>query len=309
MNTQATSSFETPANVPQPAPRTITALGRLYWSIRRELWENRSIYIAPLTAGGVVLLGFVLLVLRIGHISDLSSAAAAPTPGVILLPYHVAAGIVMLAAAVVSVFYCLDALHGERRDRSVLFWKSLPVSDAITVLAKASIPLLILPLIAWAVAVLTQLVILVLSSALRLGGPGSAASLWSQAALLPMSGMLLYHLIAVHSLWYAPLYGWLLLVSAWARRATFLWAFLPPLAVVILERIVFNSSHFADLLHRRFSGGMETGASLPGSMPIDPGTQITLGRYLSTPGLWLGLLLFAVFLAGAVQLRRYREAL
>ncbi len=309
MNTQANPTSEAPGTTPEPTPRTITGLQRLYWSIRRELWENRSIYIAPLAAGGIVLLGFLLLILRIGHVADLSSAAAAPTQGVILLPYHVAAGIIMLAAAIVSVFYCLDALHGERRDRSVLFWKSLPVSDLITVLAKASIPLLILPFIAWAVTVFTQLVILILSSTLRLGGAGSAASLWSEAALLPMSGMMLYHLFAVHSLWYAPLYGWLLLVSAWARRATFLWAFLPPLAVVILERIVFNSSHFAELLHRRLSGGMETGPGIPGSMPIDPGMQITLGRYLATPGLWLGLLLFAAFLAGAVQLRRYREAL
>ena len=157
--------------------------------------------------------------------------------------------------------------------------------------------------------VLTQLLILLLSSALRLGSAGGAASLWSQAALLPMSSMLLYHLVAVHSLWYAPFYGWLLLVSAWARRATFLWAFLPPLAIVILERIVFNTSHFADMLHRRFVGGMEAAVSVPGSIPIDPGMHITLGRYLSTPGLWFGILLTAVFLTAAVQLRRYREAL
>ncbi len=309
MNTRVNSLSEAPGSIPEPTPHPISGFQRLYWSVRRELWENRSIYIAPLAAGGVICLGFLLLALRIGHFTDLSSATAAPTPGVILLPYHAAAGLIMLAAGIVSVFYCLDALHGERRDRSVLFWKSLPVSDLITVLAKACIPLLVLPFLAWAITVITQLVILLLSSTIPLGSAGSAASLWSQAALVPMSGMLFYHLFAVHSLWYAPLYGWLLLVSAWARRATFLWAFLPPLAVVILERIVFNTSHFADLLHRRFSGGMATSAGLPGSLPFDPGMHITLGRYLSTPGLWLGLLLTAVFITAAVQLRRYREAL
>ena len=309
MNTQANPFSEAPGVTPEPTSHAISGLQRLYWSIRRELWENRSIYVAPLAAGGVVLLGFLLLALGVGHVADLSSADAATRQQAILLPYHVAAGIIMLAAGIVSLFYCLDALHGERRDRSVLFWKSLPVSDLVTVLAKASIPLLVLPFVAWAVTLFTQLVILLLSSALRLGSAGNPASLWSQAALLPMSGMLFYHLFAVHSLWYAPLYGWLLLVSAWARRATFLWAFLPPLAVVILERIVFNTSHFADLLHRRFSGGMEAAVSVPGSIPIDPSMHLTLGRYLTTPGLWLGFLLTALFLAAAVQLRRYREAL
>ena len=83
----------------------------------------------------------------------------------------------------------------------------------------------------------------------------------------------------------------------------------PPLALITLERIVFNTTHFADMLHRRFAGGMETGPGLPGSMPIDPGMQITLGHYLSAPGLWLGFLVTAVFLVAAVQLRRYREVL
>lgn len=308
MNTPPNSFSEASGTLSDPTSRSISGLQRFYWSVRRELWENRSIYIAPLATGGVVLLGFLLLAFRLG-VADFSSANTESRHQGILFPYHVAAGLIMFAAGIVSLFYCLDALHGERRDRSVLFWKSVPVSDLITVLAKASVPLLILPLVAWAVTVATQFLILLLSSVLRLGGPGSTgASIWSQANLLAMSGMLFYHLFAVHSLWYAPLYGWLLVVSAWARRATFLWAFLPPLAVVILEKIVFNTSHFADMLHRRFTGGMEA-AAVPGSIPIDPGMHITLGRYLSTPGLWLGLLVTAVFLATAVQLRRYREAL
>ena len=72
------------------------------------------------------------------------------------------------AAFVVGVFYCLDALHGERRDRSILFWKSLPVSDLTTVLSKASIPLVILPLITFAIVIATQLIMLLLSSAAML---------------------------------------------------------------------------------------------------------------------------------------------
>ena len=66
----------------------------------------------------------------------------------------------MLTAFLVGVFYCLDALHGERRDRSILFWKSLPVSDLTTVLAKASVPCRVLPPRAFALALATQLMLL-----------------------------------------------------------------------------------------------------------------------------------------------------
>src|SRR6202140_5345961 len=119
----------------------------MYWSVRRELWENRSIYIAPLVVAAVVLLGFLISTI---HLQDKMRAALALDPmkqhELIERPYNFAALLLMGTTFVVAVFYCLDALHGERRDRSILFWKSLPVSDVTTVLAKASIPLVILPL-------------------------------------------------------------------------------------------------------------------------------------------------------------------
>ena len=167
---------------------------------------------------------------------------------------------------IVGMFYCLDALHGERRDRSILFWKSLPVSDLTTVLSKASIPLVVLPLLTFAITVATQLIMLLLSSAVLLGSGLSVATLWTQLSLFQMSLMLLYHLVTVHALWYAPIYGWLLLVSAWARRAPFLWAALPLLAIGVVEKIAFNTSHFAAMLgyrHRRWRGGYHDARQQP----------------------------------------------
>ena len=93
----------------------------------------------------------------------------------------------MLTTFVVGVFYCLDALHGERRDRSILFWKSLPVSDLTTVLSKASIPLVVLPLLTFAITVVTQWIMLLLSSAVLLGSGLSVATLWTQLSLFQMS--------------------------------------------------------------------------------------------------------------------------
>jgi ABC-2 type transport system permease protein len=224
---------------------------------------------------------------------------------VVLSSYDSIAGLLMLTAMIVGMFYCLDALHGERRDRSILFWKSLPVSDTTAVLAKASIPLVVLPLITFAVTVAAQCIMLLLSSAVLLAKGQSVGTLWTHVPLFSMSLMLLYHLITVHVLWHAPFYGWFLLVSAWARRAAFLWAVLPVLAIGFVEKIAFNTTHFATFLLDRLSGGAEA-ITAAGGMPIDPGMHITLGRYVSTPSLWIGLAFTAICLAAAVRLRRQR---
>ena len=277
-----------------------------YWSVQRELWENRSIYLAPLAAAAIFLIGFLISTIHLPRqMRTLSAPAQHQT---IMTPYDFIAGLLMLTAMVVGLFYCLDALNGERRDRSILFWKSLPVSDTTTVLAKASIPFVVLPLITFAVTVAAQWVMLLLSSAVLLANGLSAEMLWTQVHLFPMSLMLLYHLITVHVLWHAPFYGWLLLISAWARRAAFLWAVLPIIAIAFVEKIAFNTSHFATFLGDRLGGGAEA-MTMPGSMPIDPGVHITLGRYLSAPGLWIGLAFTALCLAAAVQLRRQRGPL
>ena len=134
----------------------------------------------------------------------------------------------MGTALIVGIFYSLDALYGERRDRSILFWKSLPVSDLTTVLSKLTIPLVVLPLLSFAISLATQFIMLLLSSVILLGSGVSIATLWTEVSFFHVSLVLLYHLLTVHGLWYAPIYGWLLLVSAWAPRAPFIWAVLPP---------------------------------------------------------------------------------
>src|SRR5437870_2194087 len=132
-----------------------------YWSVKRELWENRSIYIAPLIVAAVVLFGFLV---STGGLPERRQAVLLLDPAkaraAIDTPYNVAAIMLIFTAFIVGVFYCLDALHGERRDQSILFWKSLPVSDLTTLLSKATIPLVALPLATFAIIVSTQLVML-----------------------------------------------------------------------------------------------------------------------------------------------------
>jgi ABC-2 type transport system permease protein len=284
------------------APTSLSATEPLYWSIRRELWENRSIYIAPLAVAGVALFGFSL-----GAIAGIWEEPLRLNPAQPQAPFDMAAGLMMLTGIVVSVFYCLDALHGERRDRSILFWKSLPVSDLTTVLSKASIPLFVLPLLTFAITVAMQWLMLLLSSAVLLVSGLSVATLWTELSFFRMSWLLLYHILTAHALWPAPIYCWLLLVSGWPRRATFLWAALPLVAIAGVEQITFHTWHFAALVGSRLMGVAPTVVSTsPGMFPTDPMTHIAPAHFLTSPGLWIGLAIAAAFLAAAVRLRRYQ---
>src|SRR5260370_26552918 len=136
----------------------------------------------------------------------------------------------------------------------------------------------------------------------------SPATTWAHVPVFQNWLVLLYGLVVL-ALWHAPIYGWLLLVSGSARRATFLWAVLPLLAIGILEKIAFNTSHFVSMVNHRLTGfAAEAFAFQPhgNSVAIDSLAQLTPGRFLSTPGLWIGLAFAAAFLAAAVRLRRYR---
>ena len=284
------------------APAVVPATRVFYWSVRRELWENRSVYIAPLAVATVALFAFSL-----SSIVGIWEKPLRLNPAQPQAPYDMAAGLMMITGIVVSVFYCVDALHGERRDRSILFWKSLPVSDVTTVLAKASIPIVILPLLTFAITVAMQWLMLLLSSAVLLVSSQSVAALWTNLSFLRMSLLLLYHILTAHALWPAPIYCWLLLVSGWPRRATFLWASLPVIAIGGVEQLAFHTWHFAALVGSRLIGDAPTVASTsPDMFPTDPMTHIAPGSFLSSPGLWIGLAIAAAFLAAAVRLRRYQ---
>jgi ABC-2 type transport system permease protein len=205
-----------------------------YWAVRRELWEYRSIYVAPLGIGAVIAVSSLFPLLKLPNsVRNAMTLDPVAQRDVLSRHYEMAAVLIMGAAFLVSIYYALDCLYGERRDRSILFWKSLPVSDLMTVLAKASIPLLVIPAIAFLATLATELIMLMTSSAVLLANGLSVTWYWS--VLRPFSSMFLlaYHLVTVHFLWYAPNYAFLLLISAWAKRAPILWAALPLFAIAI----------------------------------------------------------------------------
>jgi ABC-2 type transport system permease protein len=276
------------------------------WSVWREVWENHSIYIAPLVVAGIILFGSFVGAF---HLPELRRNALLLEPALqraaIERAYDVAAMMLIFTAFIAGLFYSLDALHGERRDRSILFWKSLPVSDLTSVLSKATIPLLVLPVVTFAIIVATHFVMLLIST-VALTPSGLAGTTFANFNIFKQSFILAYGLIAI-ALWHAPIYGWALLVSGWARRATFLWAVLPLLAIGFFEKITFGTAHFAAMLKERLLGFAPEAFAFNTHM-VESAT-ITPGKYLSSSGLWLGLLFAAVFIAIAVRLRRYRGPL
>ena len=305
MNTPTNAVPESALDTQAIAPAATSPTRPLYWSVRRELWENRYVYMAPLAVAGVFLVGQLIGMIHLpAEMRQLSGVDAEHYREAILKPYNIAAGFLMVAYILVTLFYCADALHSERRDRSILFWKSLPISDLTTVLAKASIPFIVLPLLTFAITLVLQFIILLLSSAVLLASGLSVASLWTHLPVLQMSLLLLYHIVTAHALWPAPVYCWLLLVSGWARRAPFLWAALPVLAIAGVEKIAFNTEHFATLVGYRLIGNAEPMSFTPPNIfPTDPMTHLTPAPFLLSPALWIGLVVAVAFLAAAVRLR------
>src|SRR6266851_8609260 len=180
MSTQSNAMPES-FDAQRVAPAAMAATRPLYWSVRRELWENRSIYIAPLAAAIVFLLGFFISMVSLRHrMHGVWPLDSAQGRDVFATRYELAAALIMGTALIVGIFYSLDALYGERRDRSILFWKSLPVSDPTTVLSKMSIPMVILPVLGLAITVVTLCIMLLLNALVLFVSGLSVATLWAQ---------------------------------------------------------------------------------------------------------------------------------
>lgn len=313
--------------------------------IKREFWEHRALWLVPVLIGAaIVLLGAfegVHIGDRVNISIDLDASLAdsdlAPKDRVALqsltaLPADKKQTIYlmtlvafltvhMLAIGIVVFFYLLDSLYSERKDRSILFWKSLPISDGATVLSKGLVGLLIAPLLAIVMAALTQ-VLFGGIWALKFGGSsiGSVMPAWDTAVWLKFQGLTLLAFV-VGALWYAPLAGYLLLVSAWARRNVFLWAVMPPVVLAVGEKLLMGSDYVGEFIGRRMLGVAEifsvdarynsADAGEFGAAAVQPIDRalaaIDPAGFFVTPGLWLGLAAAALLLFAAVRIRRYRD--
>lgn len=288
-----------------------------YWSVRREIWENRAVYLAPLAVAALVLFGFAISLHGLPQAARILAGQKPTAPAelmaysrqsmVLMTPQFTPAAI-LVAALIWAVFYSLASLNAERRDKSVLFWKSLPVSDRTSVLSKAFMPLVVVPPVVFVVMLATQAIMAAVSSAVIAANGVDPAVLWSR---MPTPAGIVLGLawgLVAQSLWYAPIVGWLMLVSAWAKRMTFLWAVAPPLGICLVELIAFHTHYAWDLLNSRLKDGLAafTVGGL-GKAPIHDASQIDPMPFFTNPGLWGGLVFAAAALAVCVWLRRRND--
>jgi ABC-2 type transport system permease protein len=224
-----------------------------------------------------------------------------------------------MSTAVMLWFYLLSSLYDERKDRSILFWKSLPLSDTATVLSKLLVAAVVVPLGVYLVWILTHLLCVAVLRARLALGLAAAPFTWDTIAWLKVNALMLTTVV-MSSLWYAPIAAYLLLVSAWARRNPFLWAVLPPLMLWVAERLAFQTNYLGHLFGYRLAlwrsfgpdDGTFNGAMLQtpfGKLPSIPTAFDLLDyrRLFANVDLWLGVAVAVVLVYVAIRLRRYRD--
>ncbi len=296
--------------------------------LRRETWEHRSLVWVPLVVATLIVVSAILstnvtnsIEIRVdGEESEFFARLAIDTAkqsqlfavwmSSLILP-------LIFVGLTVLFFYLLDALYAERKDRSILFWKSMPVSDTATVLSKAFTALVVVPVWIWLLSLVMGLLVFVVV-ALKVGGtPLAPLGNFHVGTWFALQATLLLNLL-VAALWYAPIAAWLLLVSAWAKRAPFLWAVLPPALLALFEDIVFDTSHVAQIIDYRLNGffkyGFGVGAvdgqgfaeHIAESIRV-ASEQLSALPLLGEAHLYTGLVAAAALLYGAIRLRRWRD--
>ena len=258
--------------------------------IKREFWENRSLYLAPLIAAAVMLIMWVWGALFAGaHFRFNFNNAPTALPAEISRMGIGLYGLAMqlfFVSSLVSGFYLLDCLYAERKDRSILFWKSLPVSDLQTVVSKFVVAMLIVPLGVFVLASVLYPVLYAIAAA-GVANFNIMSGGWNTAEWLRAEASMLGGLLATQ-LWYAPLAAWNMAASVLSRRSPALMAVLPIVVVAICEGVMFSSRHFLMFVVERLR---------PVGDPMEG---------LQRPSMWIGLAVTAGMLYIVIRLRRYR---
>jgi ABC-2 type transport system permease protein len=276
------------------------------WLVRREFWENKAIWVLPACIGALMVVGSLFGKVEIAMLraSDAQGELAA------VLLFFAIGGVFWVAMSIYSVWYLLDCLYADRKDRSVLFFKSMPLTDSMTVLSKLFVGVIAIPLVYFCAADIAALLIAFVISVRAHLVFGNV--LWRPELWLQVQALWLY-VIATGVLWYAPVVGWLMLVSAWAKRAVILQALLPPLAIMLAELLFLGTRVSCIVLRDRLLGGGYAAFRHPIHWSLANG-EMTPGvwrlpdpeGFLSSPDVWIGVVIGAAFIAGAVQLRKRR---
>jgi len=304
---------EEPRNRAPAAVRTRT--GVLLMLVRREFWEHRSLWIAPLVVAALLALCAAIgrVHIDMDEASELSSQSQ--QVAVFSIIQWVLAMPLYIVVVFVGSFYLLDCLYAERKDRSILFWKSLPVSDGLTVCAKLLVALVVMPVGTFVLALIAHAVsTAILEARVALGNlPGILS--WSTREWLRTEAVILLGTVFA-VLWYAPIAGYLLVMSAWVRRAPILWATLPFVLGPVLEWVAFGTRYLLNFIDYRVNGiwgllGVGHLNIISKHGPHHPvGTALEVLDFrgtLTAIDLWLGLMATGALLYAAIRIRRFRD--
>ena len=315
MNSTIADLTGEPAATPSP-PAALPAGRTLLTLMRREFWEHRALWLCPLVVAGVLVLSAVLVRARVDadDLAQLGPFASQQKVALFTIAQWALSMPLALAASIVLCFYALDCLYAERKDRSILFWKSLPVSDGMTVASKALVAIVVVPLGVYVLAALTGLAFSALFTVRAAVGYAPPVLSWNGLEWLRTEfALLLMTILGV--LWTAPVTGYLILVSALSRRSPLVWALVPPLVGSLLERIVFGTHYLWSFLIYRIAGiwhilGLEH-THIVSHHSLRPfGTLLEELNWRAGFGsidLWLGVVATVAMLYVAVRLRRYHD--
>jgi ABC-2 type transport system permease protein len=297
--------------------------------LKRELWEHRAIYVAPIVIGllmSLMLITGQVAVSTLDQVIDIAILGATnlgenERAAAVTVMMTATSPLFLITMWILTIFYTLDSLYAERKDRSILFWRSLPVTDAETVISKLLTALIVIPLITFALMMVTHLVILTISSIwIGIRGADAWHLIWRVAPLFDNWTATLIFVLAL-PLWLSPFVGWFLFISAFTKRSPFLTAFLPIVILPMLEKIVLGSSIFAQTFFERsikvplFKGRdtfeIFSDSGINRDVLAESGLNlmslIDLGRYLTSPGLWAGFAVCGLLTAAAIYVRRFRD--
>ena len=295
--------------------------------IKREIWEHRSIYVTPIAIAVVVsllsLAGMVTVSafdkeVNMALFGAANIAGDAERRAALTVFFLGTSWVFLFALAILMAFYTLDCLYAERKDKSILFWRSLPVTDAETVVSKLLTAIIVLPLVTVAAIIVTHLVNLVITTVWVTVKGGSAAHLvWGSVPLFDNWAAALIFTMA-WAIWTSPFIGWFLFVSAFTKRSPLLMAFMPLIIIPIIEWIFFRSKMFASAVFER--GKM---IALFREMDIEHFfdeehmkvneavvsllAHIDVGSFLVSPSVWAGIVVCGLFVTAAIYVRRYRD--
>jgi ABC-2 type transport system permease protein len=289
--------------------------------VRREFWEHRSLWMAPVA---VTVLLLVCALLTHGALKiDATDSSEWLNPQNKTIVFALAQWALTIPHYLVMIlllnFYLLDCLYAERKDRSILFWKSLPVTDGATVASKIFVSCVALPLGTFALALVTDVLFTAIWDLRALIGHSPELVAWDTVAFLKTQALMFLGLI-VSVLWYAPFLGSFLLASVCVRRNVLLWVTVVPLLAAILERIAFGTHWISSLIDYRWDGiwrSLRVETALATSIhDVGPAVMVSIpevfdrvhvGPAFTNIDLWLGVIFAAACAFAAARIRRYRD--